>query len=146
EESALLIVGETVGDSEEVLAYGAPEAPRFLGKGLSTAVTGGAPCLGEATGIVKFSPTDHALVREVMDWMLGNPDAPASSLQYKGFGPAKRATEHEELTQRLMLLGHMRAVFSPRLPFMEVDSPAEYAALRQDLYPALLELEAKDAQ
>lgn len=145
EKSALLVSGETVDDSEEVLAYGTPEAPRFLGKGLSSALVGGAPCLGEATGIVKFAPADHALAREAMDWMLGDPAAREGSLEYKGFGPAKRATEHEELTQRLMLLGRMRAVFfDTRLPFMEVDSPAEYAALREELYPALLELEVGD--
>lgn len=145
EQSALLISQQTLDDSEEVLAYGTAEAPRFLGKGLTPALVGGAPCLGEATGIVKFAPADHPLARAAMDWMLGDPAAPAGTLEHKGFGPAKRATEHEELTQRLMLLGRMRAVFfDSALPFMEVDSPEEYAALRDELYPALLDLEARD--
>ena len=79
-----------------------------------------------------------------MDWMLGDPDAPTGSGRYKGFGPARRATEHEELTQRFMAYGRMRCVvFGAELPFMEVDSAAEYGHLRQVFYPRLLRLEAE---
>lgn len=139
EASTILISPTTVDDQEEVLVWGELAAPRFLGKGLTPALTGGLPLLGEATGIVKLAPRDHALAREAMDWMLGDPDAAEGTLPHKGFGPAKRATEHEELTQRLMLLGKVRGLcFDAGLPFMEVDSPAEYAELRERFYPALL--------
>lgn len=147
ERSTILISPEVANDEEEVLVWGSIDAPRFLGKGLTEALTGGLPLLGEATGIVKFAPADHALARQVMDWMLGDPAAAAGTLRHKGFGPAKRATEHEELTQRLMLLGKMCAVrFGSGLPFMEVDSPEEYAHCRGVFYPRLLELEGGSTQ
>jgi choline kinase len=143
EQSALLVCSKTVQDSEEVLVYGTPAAPRFLGKGLTPALVGGAPCIGEAVGIVKLAPADHALATEAMRWMLGDPDAPEGDPRRAGFGPARRATEHEELSQRLMQLGRLRCVvFGEELPFMEVDSAEEYAELRRTFYPDLLRLEA----
>lgn len=146
EHSALMVSARFTGDDEEVLAYGTPERPRFLGKGLSGPLVDGAPCLGEATGVVKFAPGDHQLARTAMDWMLGDPGAPDGSGRRKGFGPARQATEHEELTQRLMQLGRMRAVVvSAKLPFMECDDAREYRLLRESFYPALLDAEAGEA-
>jgi choline kinase len=143
ERSAMLVCDRTCRDDEEVLVYGTPERPRFLGKGLTAALVQGAPCVGEAVGIVKFAPADQALARETIDWLLGNPDAPPDSAAYKGFGPARRATEHEELTQRFMHYGRMTCVsFGAELPFMEVDTAEEYALLRKTFYPRLLEMEA----
>lgn len=137
--SALVARRHTDGDDEQVLVYGTEAAPRFLGKGLGPALVGGAPCLGEAAGVVKLAPADHTLARAAIDWMLGDPDAPAGTRRHDGYGPARRATEHEELTQRLMLLGRMRCVcFDPVLPFMECDDAAEYRTLRETFYPALL--------
>lgn len=142
EESTILISQHVVDDQEEVLAWGDANEPRFLGKGLTSDLTGGLTCLGEATGIIKIAPRDHMLALKIMDWMLGDPNANPKSLSYKGFGPAKRATEHEELTQRLMLLGKMRALyFDKDLPFMEVDSPDEYRILRDSFYPQLMKME-----
>lgn len=140
--SSALVARRHSDDDEQVLVYGTEQAPRFLGKGLGPALVGGAPCLGEATGIVKFAPEDHALARCAMDWMLGDPDAPVGTRRHAGYGPARRATEHEELTQRLMQLGRMRCVcFEPELPFMECDDAAEYRTVRERFYPALLRLE-----
>ncbi len=143
EASSLLVCARRDRDDEQVLAWGEPERPLFLGKGLTPSLVAGAPCLGEAVGIVKLAPADHELARETIRWMLGDPDAPAGSLRHRGFGPARRATEHEELTQRLMLLGRMRCVIfeEAELPFMEVDSPAEYALARESFYPRLLTME-----
>jgi choline kinase len=135
--------GTSEMSDEEVLVWGTATRPRFLGKGLSPLLVGGAPCLGEAVGIVKLAAADHALARATVDWMLGDPDAPEGSLARRGFGPARRATEHEELTGRLMQLGRMSCVlFDERLPFMEVDSPEEYARARAELYPRILRMEA----
>ncbi len=142
-ETSVLVCAGVCSDNEEVRVYGTLERPRFLGKGLTSALVGGEPCLGEATGIIKLAPADHALVRQTIDWMLGDPDASADSAVHQGFGPARQATEHEELTQRLMHYGRIRTVrFSgAELPFMEVDSEEEYGVLRDEFYPRLLELE-----
>jgi choline kinase len=140
--SSLLVSVNHRGDDEEVLAYGSADHPRFLGKGLTPELVGGETCLGEAVGIVKFAPEDHALARAAMDWMLGDPSAPEGSGKHKGFGPARRGTEHEELTQRFMRYRKMRAVLlPPELPFMECDDAVEYKRLRETFYPQLLELE-----
>lgn len=137
-----LICETRAADSEEVLAFGTREQLRFLGKGLTPELVAGEPCLGEATGIVKFAPQDHGLARATMNWLLGNPDAPEGSPQRKGFGPARRATEHEELSQRFMHYRRMGGVtFGEELPFMEVDSLEEYNHLREHFYPRLLKME-----
>jgi choline kinase len=145
EASSMLVSAAHDGDDEEVLTYGSVERPRFLGKGLSRSLVAGEPCLGEAVGIVKFAPADHALARDTMDWMLGDPSAPPDSGRFRGFGPARRATEHEELTQRFMRYRKMRCVMvGAELPFMECDDAREYKKLRETFYPALLELEAQE--
>jgi choline kinase len=144
EASTLLVCDRYRTSAEEVLVYGTARRPRYLGKGLAPELVDGAPCLGEATGIVKFVPRDHVVARRTIDWLLGNPDAREDSLEYRGFGPARRATEHEELTDRLMRSGRMRALaFSgEELPFLEVDTAEEYRILRTELYPRLLAMEA----
>jgi len=143
EESSMLVTGAFDGDDEEVLVWGTVEHPRFLGKGLTPSLVSDAKCLGEAVGIVKFAPLDHALARESMDWMLGDPSADPNSGRFRGFGPARRATEHEELTQRFMRYHKMRCVMiGPDLPFMECDDAREYRKVRETFYPHILELEA----
>lgn len=141
--SSLLVCERYTGDGEEVLAYGSVEHPRFLGKALTPALVAGEPCLGEATGIVKFAPEDHALARETTDWLVGEPEATPGTPRYKGYGPAGRATEHEELTQRFMRYRRMCCVrFGEELPFMECDDAREYGRVRESFYPRVLELEA----
>lgn len=143
ERTTVLVSPCYTADAEEVLVYGSIERPRFLGKALSPALTGDEPCLGEAAGIVKFAPADHKLARETVDWLVGDPDAPEGTPQGKGFGPAGRSTEHEELTQRFM--DHSRIVcvrFSKDLPFMECDNKRDYKRLRESFYPRLLETES----
>lgn len=143
EESSMLVAEPHRGDDEEVLVYGSAARPRFLGKGLTPSLVSGEPCLGEAVGIVKFAPRDHALAVESLDWMLGDPSAPAGSGREKGFGPARRGTEHEELTQRFMRYRKMSCVLlGAELPFMECDDAREYKKVREVFYPKLLELEA----
>ena len=142
--SAALVAKRHRGDQEEVCVYGTAQRPRFLGKGLTASLVAGEPTLGEAAGIVKFAPEDHALARETMDWMLGGPHASEGSPRFRGYGPARRATEHEELTQRFMHYGRMRCVlFDEDLPFMECDDAGEYRIVREEFYPALLRMEAQ---
>jgi hypothetical protein len=139
-----LVCGKVEQDSEEVLVHGSVDRPRFLAKGLTEELAGDAPCLGEAVGIVKIGSRDQGLARRSIDWLLGDPSAPEGTPRHKGFGPAKRATEHEELTQRFMHYGRMRAlVFGTELDFMEVDAEHEYAECTQRLYPRLLQEEAR---
>lgn len=145
--SSLLVCDRFTGDGEEVLAYGSVEHPRFLGKALTPALVAGEPCLGEATGIVKFAPEDHALARETTDWLVGDPDSAPGTPRHRGYGPAGRATEHEELTQRFMRYRRMRCVrFGEELPFMECDDAREYGRVRESFYPRVLELEAGSRQ
>jgi choline kinase len=140
--SSMLVCSHYHPGNEEVLVYGKPQRPRFMGKGLSPLVANNEPCIGEAVGIVKFAPQDHPIVRATVDWMVGDPTAKPKSAERKGFGPARMATEHEELTQRFMRYERMSCVtFGEELPFMEVDTPEEYALLRNRFYPNLLALE-----
>ncbi|MDD9946790.1 MAG: NTP transferase domain-containing protein [Myxococcales bacterium] len=143
-ETSMLVAGRHAGDQEEVRVYGTLREPRFLGKGLTDTLVAGEPCLGEAAGIVKFAPADHALVRETVAWLLGDPDAPKDSPRYRGYGPARRATEHEELTQRFMRYRKMRCVcFGEDIPFMECDNAEEYKRVREVFYPQLIGREAQ---
>jgi len=144
EENTLLVCGKIEQDSEEVLVHGSKEKPRYLAKGLTEQLCGGLPCLGEAVGIVKIAPHDHLLAHKTMDWLLGDPSAPEGTPRHKGFGPARRATEHEELTQRFMHYSRMKAlVFGTELTFMEVDAEHEYAQCTEVVYPRLLDEEAR---
>jgi choline kinase len=144
--SALLVSDNHRDGEEAVLVYGTPDRPRFLGKALSAPLVADEPCLGEAVGIVKFAPQDHALARATMDWMLGDPDALEGTPRHRGFGPARRATEHEELTQRFMHYGKIQCVMVGNdLPFMECDDAADYAEIRDSFYPWLLNAEAHNA-
>jgi len=143
EHSSMLVSSAFDGDDEEVLVWGSVERPRFLGKAMTPSLVSNEGCLGEAFGIVKFAPADHTLVRESMDWMLGDPSADPDTGRFRGFGPARRATEHEELTQRFMRYRKMRCVMAGQdLPFMECDDAREYKKVRESFYPALLQLEA----
>ena len=80
EATTLLVCDRHRTTGEEVLVYGTAEQPLYLGKGLTPELVGGAPCLGEFTGIGKFAPRDHALARQTLDWLLGDPDAPEPNL------------------------------------------------------------------
>ena len=51
---------------------------------------------------------------------------------------AKTRSEHEDITQRMMLLDRMDALlFGREHRFMEVDTPDEYTVLVEEMYPAL---------
>lgn len=126
ERSKTLVCASFRETQEEVVVYGDP--PRFHGKGLTPALVGGAASIGEATGIVLFEPGDHALVREVTDWLMR-------------FSTAKTRSEHEDITQRMMGLDRMSAVcFGGERLFMEVDTPDEYEVLVTQMWPKLARL------
>lgn len=144
--SSLLVCRDHDVTGEEVLVFGTGELPRCIGKGLTPALLPGMTSFGEAVGIVKLGPEHHALVQASLAWLLGDPDAPVGSAAHAGYGPARRATEHEELTQHLMRCDALRCVtFGSELPFVEVDDAREYARLKDEIYPRLLRLEAEGA-
>jgi choline kinase len=103
---------------EEVLVFadsGRARRPRMHGKGLlSTPLTRGLVCIGEATGVVVWEPRDHDLVSAVTDWTMR-------------YSTAKLLSEHEDVTGTMMMLGRMDAVFLPvGFSFLEVDTPEDY--------------------
>ena len=94
---------------------------------------------------MKFAPDDHALARETIDWLLGDPDAPEGTLRRRGYGPARCATEHEELTQRFMRYGACAACASAkRSRSWSATTRASTESVRESFYPQLLELEAAE--
>jgi choline kinase len=114
---------------EEVLVFGDPrskDTPRYHGKGLlGTPLVADCTCLGEATGILLWEPQDHQVLSSVTDWTIS-------------FSTAKARSEHEDITQRMMLLDRMDAVrFGRERAFMEVDTPEEYEVMVREMYPKL---------
>ena len=135
--SRMLVCPTTREDSEEVRVYARSGVPALLGKGLQSPMTDGLELLGEATGIVRFEPADHALVAAALDWLVGIPG------QSSGFGFAHIASEHEELAQYLMTLQRLQTLTLPgELLFMEVDFQEEFNELRSSMYPAILDRDA----
>lgn len=124
--SATLIHPRFDETSEEVLVYGISGIPVRHGKGLGgTPLSANLSCFGEATGIVRLSPRDHGDIKAITDWLMQ-------------FSTAKTRSEHEDITQKLMDLQRMTAVFLPaEMDFMEADFPQEYEKLIQVMYPRL---------
>lgn len=136
--SRMLVCPVTHEDSEEVRVYARDGRPTLLGKGLESPLTEGLDLLGEATGIVRFEPKDHALVGAMLDWLVGVPG------QSSGFGFAHIASEHEELAQYLMTLQRLETLMLPEgLLFMEVDFQEEFDELRARMYPRILQKDAR---
>jgi choline kinase len=127
--SKTLVCSDYRHTHEEVLVFAEksrPEVPRFHGKGLlDTPLVESCVCLGEATGILLFEPQDHATLKAVTDWQIT-------------FSTIKARSEHEDITQRMMLLDRMAAVkFGRDRLFMECDTPDEYRVLVDEVYPRL---------
>ena len=113
---------------EEVLVFARPDdRPRAVlpGKGLlGSPLTDGLVCVGEATGILLFEPSAHAVLAGATDWAIERSRAGTRS-------------EHEDVTQLLMARGDVDIVTFDDAAFMECDTPEEYAVLRAELYPRL---------
>lgn len=123
--SKTLVCGDYRQTHEEVMVFAdASGAPRVHGKGLlGTTLVGGLTCLGEATGLLLLEPGDHGLWRDAFAWCMSH-------------STAKTRSEHEDATQRLMLLSALDAVtFHDASRCMECDTPDEYAVARRDMVP-----------
>lgn len=128
-QSKTLVCSEYRHTQEEVMVFSAPNQPQqplYHGKGLlGTPLVDGCECLGEATGILLFEAADHAMLKQVTDWVIK-------------YSTAKARSEHEDLTQRMMLLHRMAVVqFGKDSDFMECDTPEEYEVLIKEMYPRL---------
>ncbi len=129
EGSKTLVCPDYRHTQEEVLVFSDPsnaKLPRYHGKGLlETPLVQGSTCLGEATGILLWEPKDHATLAHVTDWVID-------------YSTAKKRSEHEDITQRMMLLGLVEAALLPKERiFMECDTPDEYRVLVEEVYPRL---------
>lgn len=126
EGSKALVCTEYRASQEEVMVFGKGSLAVTHGKGLlGTGLVAGLEVLGEATGILLWEPQDHGLLDEACAWALGH-------------STAKARSEHEDVTQRMMLLGRVAAVpIDGRYGFLEVDTPDEYETLRSHSYPRL---------
>ena len=125
--SKTLVCADYRNTQEEVLVIAKPgsrDVPLYHGKGLlETPMIEGTECIGEATGILLFEPGDHDALRRITDWVMH-------------YSTAKTRSEHEDITQRMMLAGKMVAApFDRSLAFMECDTPEEYAVVRSEMGP-----------
>jgi choline kinase len=123
--SKTLVCGRFRETDEEVMVFAdAGGVPKAHGKGLlSTPLVKDLRCLGEATGILLLEPGDHAL------WL-------AASTWCMQYSTAKTRSEHEDVTQRLMIAGALdAAVFEDDRRFMECDTAEEYEVVRRDVVP-----------
>jgi len=132
--SRLFVSPTSAGDAEEVRVYGDGARPRLIGKGLRPPLTDGLQLIGEATGILRFEPEDHAVVRAGLDWLVGG------ATGSRAYGFSGIASEHEELAQYLMTLERLAAVrLDADLLFMEADFPEDFERVRAEVYPRILE-------
>ena len=111
--------------NEEVMVFGRGRDALIHGKGLpGTGLVDHLETLGEATGILLWEPGDHALLRHATEWCIR-------------YSTAKARSEHEDITQRMMLAGRVEAEVFDDLLFMECDTPEEYAELTTHFYPSV---------
>ncbi len=109
---------------EEVMVFGSKGRPVVHGKGLlGTPLVRGLECQGEATGILLLEPEDHTLWLAAAAWSMR-------------FSTPKTRTEHEDITQRVMMAGSLDVVaFNDDRRCMECDTPDEYEVVRAEMVP-----------
>lgn len=126
--SKTLVCGRFRETDEEVMVFGDDRGvPRQHGKGLlNTPMVRDLECMGEATGLLLLEPGDHAKWLAAAAWCMK-------------FSTAKTRTEHEDITQRLMIMGVLDAVvFDDDTRCMECDTPDEYKTVRAEMVPRWL--------
>ncbi|HVJ88212.1 MAG TPA: NTP transferase domain-containing protein [Labilithrix sp.] len=123
--SKTLVCSKYRETDEEVMVFAEEDGvPRVHGKGLlGTPLVRGMRCLGEATGLLLLEPRDHAL------WL-------AASAWCMQFSTAKTRSEHEDITQRIMIARGLDVVsFDDDERCMECDTPDEYEVVRSEMVP-----------
>lgn len=109
-----------------------PALPRFIGRGLlGNLVIGDSVCVGEACGIMVLEPDDHMLVRAATSWLMHH-------------STAGMLSEHDEILQRMMMLGRVEAVvLAHDRNFFGVDTPDEYERLVGEVQARLVRLSSR---
>jgi choline kinase len=113
---------------EEVMVFADDSGrPRVHGKGLlGTPLVRGLKCAGEATGLLLLEPEDHGLWKKASSWCME-------------FSTARTRSEHEDITQRIMLAGALDIVsFDDDKRCMECDTPEEYEVVKREMVPRWL--------
>lgn len=112
------------------MVFGTGDRALVHGKGLlGTGLVAPFETFGEATGMLLWEPGDHALLRAATEWCMR-------------YSTAKVKSEHEDITQRMMWAGTLRAQRFTGLRFMECDTPDEYEELTTHFFPAVRALSA----
>jgi choline kinase len=121
--SKTLVCSKYRETDEEVMVF-ADDAPRVHGKGLlGTPLVRGMRCCGEATGLLLLEPEDHALWLAASSWCMQ-------------FSTAKTRSEHEDITQRIMIARGLDIVsFDDVRRCMECDTHEEYDVVRAEMVP-----------
>jgi choline kinase len=140
--SRLFTIERAAGDTEEVRVYGhSPDKPVLIGKGLSPTLISDLVLLGESLGIIYLAAAEVSYCTHLIRWLAGEPP------EVKGFGFSGLLSEHEEVWQYFFSLGRLDTERLPAsLLFSECDSPDDYAYIRKDLFPAILERDRKRTQ
>lgn len=123
--SKTLVCSEYRETDEEVMVFASEDgAPHTHGKGLlNTPLVRGLRCAGEATGILLLEPEDHSLWLAAAAWCMS-------------FSTAKTRSEHEDITQRMMIARALDIVsFDDDGRCMECDTPDEYDVVRSEMVP-----------
>jgi choline kinase len=123
--SKTLVCSKFRETDEEVMVFASDDGvPRVHGKGLlNTPLVRGLKCLGEATGLLLMEPEDHALWLAASSWCMN-------------FSTAKTRSEHEDITQRMMIARALDVVsFDDDRRCMECDTPDEYEVVRKEMVP-----------
>ncbi len=121
--SHTLVCGDYRVSHEEVMVFGQGSRAMVHGKGLlGSPLVAGMQCLGEATGMLLWEPSDHAMLREATRWCMR-------------YSTAKERSEHEDITQRMMLAERVESAVFRDLLFMECDTPEEYHQLTTEFLP-----------
>lgn len=124
--SKTLVCSQYRETHEEVMVFAdeRDDTPRVHGKGLlGTPLVRGMRCLGEATGLLLLEPEDHSLWLSAAAWCMQ-------------FSTAKTRSEHEDITQRLMMVRALDVVsFDDDRRCMECDTAEEYEIVRSEMVP-----------
>jgi hypothetical protein len=140
----VLVSEKITRDGEEVLVYGTPEKLVFIGKNPREPRKKRASCLGEGTGIILYAPEDHKLIQKHMKILL---DVEAATCEQSSGNQPFEQIDHEALTQKLVENTCVGCItFSGDIPFIEVDTPEDYRAAREEYYPAVLRMEQDKEQ
>jgi len=131
--SNLFVAPASAGDDEEVRVYvRADGRPALLGKALAEPVVQDLSLIGESVGVIRLAQRDLPRAEALLRWILG------VTANWRAYGSAGRASEHEDLWQYLFTLGVLGvAVLDAEVIYAECDDPDDYRRMLGEVVPAL---------